>query len=544
MVDEQDTHGGSAPSTGSNGYIRPGIDDRPDFDKVLSQEDKENISRLTAPMPKKRAADSSVGDEQVQGTKLATDSQAVGSGMAALAAVDTAVPDEASAVPDPSSAFMDMRDPMVSADGHRPTKAELVRLGIGFTVSAVACAIPWVALSTVILPRVFELIDNSSKEAMLGLVNSIGAIVALLANIIFGTLSDMTRSRFGKRTPWIVGGGIITGLAIGAIAFTRNEALIIFLWCVAQMGYNMMLAPYVAVMSDRVPDKVRGTISGFYGAGIAVGQTLGSVVGAAFLRQGQSGLFSAWMMGLGIFSLTGIFVVAMWPREKSSRFEEQSEHVTVKSVLLNFRPPRHAPDFYYALVGRTLMMGGYWMITTYQLYIAQDYIYAGDPNAKDKAATIIATMGVITLVVSLIAAVTAGPITDRLGRRKLPVALASCLFAVGAAMPLFFRSPMGMYLFAAVAGLGYGVYNAIDQALNVAVLPNPKEAGKDLGILNLANTLSTVIGTAMTSLVVSIVKSSMHVSTTPAVAYAWVFGVAIVIVLAAAALIMRIRNVK
>ena len=110
------------------------------------------------------------------------------------------------------------------------------------------------------------------------------------------------------------------------------------------------------------------------------------------------------------------------------------------------------------------------------------------------------TMGVITLVVSLIAAVTAGPITDRLGRRKLPVALASCLFAVGAAMPLFFRSPMGMYLFAAVAGLGYGVYNAIDQALNVAVLPNPKEAGKDLGILNLANTLSTVIGTAMTSL--------------------------------------------
>ena len=143
MVDEQDTHGGSAPSTGSNGYIRPGIDDRPDFDKVLSQEDKENISRLTAPMPKKRAADSSVGDEQVQGTKLATDSQAVGSGMAALAAVDTAVPDEA-------SAFMDMRDPMVSADGHRPTKAELVRLGIGFTVSAVACAIPWVALSTVI----------------------------------------------------------------------------------------------------------------------------------------------------------------------------------------------------------------------------------------------------------------------------------------------------------------------------------------------------------------------------------------------------------
>ena len=222
---------------------------------------------------------------------------------------------------------------------------------------------------------------------MLGLVNSIGAIVALLANIIFGTLSDMTRSRFGKRTPWIVGGGIITGLAIGAIAFTRNEALIIF--CGASPDGLQHDARAIRGRDvRRVPDKVRGTISGFYAPASPSARRLGSVVGAAFLRQGQSGLFSAWMMGLGIFSLTGIFVVAMWPREKSSCFEEQSEHVTVKSVLLNFRPPRHAPDFYYALVGRTLMMGGYWMITTYQLYIAQDYIYAGDPNAKDKAATI------------------------------------------------------------------------------------------------------------------------------------------------------------
>ena len=101
-----------------------------------------------------------------------------------------------------------------------------------------------------------------------------------------------------------------------------------------------------------------------------------------------------------------------------------------------------------------------------------------------------------------------------------------------------------MYLFAAVAGLGYGTYNAIDQALNVAVLPNPDEAGKDLGILNLANTLSTVIGTAMTSLIVVIVKAVMGVTQTPPVAYSVVFVVAIVIVLFAAVLIMRIKHVK
>ena len=111
-------------------------------------------------------------------------------------------------------------------------------------------------------------------------------------------------------------------------------------------------------------------------------------------------------------------------------------------------------------------------------------------------------------------------------------------------MPLLMPSRTGMLLFAAVAGLGYGVYNAIDQALNVSVLPNPDEAGKDLGILNLANTLSTVIGSVFTSTIISISKGMHHVTATPPSAYRVVFIVAIVIVLIAAYLIMRIKKVK
>ena len=102
---------------------------------------------------------------------------------------------------------------------------------------------------------------------MLGIINAVGAVVALLSNIVFGTFSDLTRSRFGKRSPWIISGGIIAGLSVGSIAFTHSQTLIVVLWCCTQLGYNMMLAPYVATVSDRVPDKFRGTISGFYGAG-------------------------------------------------------------------------------------------------------------------------------------------------------------------------------------------------------------------------------------------------------------------------------------
>lgn len=63
--------------------------------------------------------------------------------------------------------------------------------------------------------------------------------------------------------------------------------------------------------------------------------------------------------------------------------------------------------------------------------------------------------------------------------RKVPVIIASLLFAIGTAMPWIMPSVTGMYLYAGIAGLGYGVYSAIDQALNVDVLPNKEEAGKD-----------------------------------------------------------------
>lgn len=527
--------GGAVGKRPGNGYVRPGIDDRPDLDKALTPEQKKAVSRLAVPLPTQPKGEDSAASVGVQETRMGAES---GTPVAAMAnSVDAAVLD-------PNSAFNDMRDPMVSADGHRPSKSEIVRLGVGFALNAVVCAIPWVALSTVILPQVLQNINPATKESMLGTINAVGSIVALLANVIFGTLSDMTRSRLGKRTPWIVVGGLIAGLPVGLIAISQHSfPTILVLWCMAQLGYNIMLAPFVATMSDRVPDKVRGTVSGFYGAGIATGQTLGNVVGARLNDHGASGVTLGWLIGAAAFALIGIITVIVWPREKSN-VNEKRENITVKSVLMNFRPPRHAPDFYFALVGRTLMMGGYWMINGYLFYISQDYIFAGQPKAKDSANALIAVMGVITLVVSLIAALTAGPIADKIGRRKLPVALASCLFAAGIVMPLAMPSRVGMLLFAAIAGLGYGVYSAIDQALNVSVLPNPDEAGKDLGILNLANTLSTVIGSVFTSTIISISKGMHHVTATPPSAYRVVFIVAIVIVLVAAYLIMRIKKVK
>ena len=47
-------------------FVRPGIDDRPDYDKALTPEQRDAVSRLATSMPERRAGDASQTDAQVQ----------------------------------------------------------------------------------------------------------------------------------------------------------------------------------------------------------------------------------------------------------------------------------------------------------------------------------------------------------------------------------------------------------------------------------------------------------------------------------------------
>ena len=520
MNDEQRDDGvQTPPPIPGQHFVRPGIDDRPDYDKVLSDADKAAVARLAAPKDTETiAADPYATDAGVQSAKIAENM--IGGNRIEL--------------PDPGSAFLDMRDPMVAANGERVSIKDVVRLGAGFTFSLILTGIVWTALSSILVPQLVDQIAPDQRASFIGLINAVGSVIALVANIVFGTFSDLTRSRFGKRTLWIASGGVLCGLCVFGLTVADSLPMILLLWCGIQLFYNWMNAPFVATMADRVPDKFRGTVSSFMGGGGVLGQTAGALVGSMLIDNIPLG-FSLGALGFG---LVGIIVVGIWPRE-ASNLDEQRVPLNLRNVLRAFVPPhgKGSGNFYYALLGRMMMVAGYQMITGYQLYIVKYYVFSDsglDAAGLSKAAAgVIAVMSVITMIASLLAALVSGPISDRLAMRKIPVALASCLFAVGAAMPWILHSPMGMYLFAAIAGFGYGTYNAIDQALNVSILPNPKEAGKDLGVLNMANTLSSVIGSALTSTVVALTDN-----------YQLVFPVCIVVVLVAAALIMRIRGVR
>lgn len=418
------------------------------------------------------------------------------------------------------------QDPTLSPETGKPVpKSRLIRFGVAFFVFGFLWCIGLQIVASVLLPEHYKTIEGIEPEALLGIVNAWTAVASLVSNLMFGNFSDRSRSRFGRRTPWIIGGAVLGGVTLFLTGTTTNPVLLTFWYCLCMFGLNMMIAPLVAILSDRIPSGIRGTMSAFYGAGATVGAPIGVSLGAVFITNLLPGFALA-----GVFMfLGGVVAVLIFPKEEPADYLPPAKG-GFKEVVKSFTPPRFstAHDFYKAFAGRVCMLLSYQMITAYQLYIVQNYV----GQSTEESAVTISVMSTITMVVGLVGSVVAGPFSDLIGRRKIPVVVASVCFAIGIAMPWIMPTSMGMYLYAGIAGLGYGVYTSVDQALLVDVLPNKEEAGKDLGILNLATTLGQMLG--------PVIMSSVVLS----LGYVYAFPISICFALVGCVFIMLIKNVK
>lgn len=164
-----------------------------------------------------------------------------------------------------------------------------------------------------------------------------------------------------------------------------------------------------------------------------------------------------------------------------------------------FFPTKGARDFYLALSGKFFMVVGSTIVTTFELYIFTDYI----GQSTKAAGHSISILSFIMLFIGVFFALVGGPLSDKLHRVKAPVVLAP--FPLGAAtlFPLFIVKPWAMFAYAVIAAFGNGLYNSVDGALNLDVLPDCNTAGKDLGLINLDNTLGQMLGSVVVSAVVT-----------------------------------------
>ncbi|WSQ14344.1 MFS transporter [Streptomyces sp. NBC_01231] len=398
--------------------------------------------------------------------------------------------------------------------------ARLGRLGPLLFLVHAGWMLPFAAAGTLI-PALLTEIDPDRKVALYGTLATTGSLASMIATIVIGTLSDRTRSRLGKRNPWIASGGVVLAVAATTMSFTSDFLLLVALWITFQVGLAVVLAPLFAVLPDRVAPDNLGKASAVVGFGQLVAQSLGSVVAGALITVPREGL--RWLPWL--IAVTAMLFVLLAP-EPDNR-DEPREARSARALLRGFMPPRDR-DFLLALVGRFLLLMSFMSVLLYQLFVLTDYIGLG----VEEAGRVIATGGVVMALSSGAATVLSGPLSDRLGRRKPIVITASLIFAA-AELPLVLSDSLAaFYTFLGAGGFAYGIYIAVDQALLANVLPNGDDRAKDMGILNIANTGPQILAPIASGLVVT------------AVGYRSVFVIAIVLAVVSALVLLPLRRVR
>ncbi|NAZ81324.1 MFS transporter [Kineococcus sp. R8] len=327
--------------------------------------------------------------------------------------------------------------------------------------------------------KVQTLVPEDQRAIATGNVLSVAALFALVANPVFGRLSDLTTSRFGRRRPWMLGGVTVFVLALLVVAQAGSVGVVLAGWCLAQLAGNAVLAPMLATIADQVPAHQRAGVS----ANVGVMQNLGILL-AAYVAQ----LFVSDVLALFLVpaALAFVLVVAYCAVLPDVVVRTRPALGGVRSLLTTFwvNPLRHR-DFGLAWISRFLIILANFFFIVFRLFFLQDEI--GLSTAE--AAKTLTTGVLVNTVALVVTAKLGGWLSDRTGRRK-PFVIASTVgFSVGLALLAATSTVSGFYWVELVMGASYGVYIAVDTALVIEVLPDPEDSAKDLGVLNIANAL-------------------------------------------------------
>lgn len=380
-------------------------------------------------------------------------------------------------------------------------------------------------MQQIILPTQIAAIDPDAKIVAYGVLASVGALSAAIGNPIFGALSDRTRTPFGRRSPWLLVASIVALVLLAVLGGMSS----LFWLGTAYILVMITMSAFQAVLSALIPDRVstrrRGIAASVASAAMTIGVIYGLNVAPIFVADP-----TAAYLAVGALMVAGAILLTLFSREPRSAPSPESES-TLRALGQLFGALKHR-DYAWAFASRATFMLGHWTISTYQLYTVTDYIGADNVPAGNAPAAV-ALLATLKLVIALLTALVAGPLSDRTQRRKIFVIVASVGVAAGICIPILFPTWAGMIAYAAVVGFFYGVYLAVDYALLTLVLPREEDTARDLGLLNVATTGPQIAGPFIAALVITVTGG-----------YTLLFAFAAVVAAASALLVAPIRNVR
>ena len=352
----------------------------------------------------------------------------------------------------------------------------------------------WNGLHVIILPAVLlHYVPEELKNTSLGMLTFAGLIIAMLVQPISGALSDRWTSRWGRRRPLILLGTLGDFIFLAILGWAGGLPWLAVGYIGLQFSSNMAHGPMQGLMPDQIPTAQLGAGSGVKN----LIDMLGMVISSLFLGRlfdpaaPRPSLPLAVIMGL-LAAAAAVTLIGV--REKAARRgrpldDPSSEPVRPPEtpVRRNFSLPR-GPLTPYArlIIARFAFLLGVYGIQTFAQYYIQDVLKAANPPklTGDLLAAIAVSLIIFTLL--------GGWLGDRVGHIRMHY-VAGGIAALGSLLMLFARTPLTLLIFGSVFGIGIGLFLTANWALASQLAP-PAEAGKYLGLTNLATAGSAAVG--------------------------------------------------
>ncbi len=331
--------------------------------------------------------------------------------------------------------------------------------------------VAYVPFLTLVFPMKIEALAGASRIEWLGAATLVGALSASLGNLAFGWASDC----FGSRRAWAATGFILTPACYVLLHLATSWSEILVAMVAYQLALNMMIAPLAAWAADVVPDRDKGLLGGLLAGGPAAGAMAGVLVTLPAVSNEAMQLTIICLM---IAALAGPLIVLGAPERREPA--RQADPLRLRAYF----------DFGLLWASRLLVQIAGAALFTFLLYFFQSHPV---PASQFQ----IAVLSAATLLVAFPATLILGRISDRIGPRK-PFLLGAVAMAALGLLIMAWQEQL------AVAMIGYAIFGcatasflALHSAFSMQLLPSPTRHGRDLGVLNLTNTLPNLIAPAL-----------------------------------------------
>jgi MFS family permease len=327
---------------------------------------------------------------------------------------------------------------------------------------------------------------------LIGFLVAMNSIAGFFIQPYTGNLSDRTRSRFGRRMPFIIFGILFSVLLIVILPFTFGSlATIIPVVIIFVIVMAVWRAPVVGLMPDFVKPEDRSKGNAIVNILGGIGTAVVSLVGGMLIK---INLFWGFLF-VGVCMLASLAIVFFGVKEPDTRkwnFDEVATKKKEQGIIPKLREMAHEEE----KSPIWMVVAIFFWFMTYYAFTDLFSLYATDPSILNMSRGTAQELFFLVSVSFIIFALPASILSKKITRKKT-IVIGLLISIVTMFVATFIRSRSDTWLLFVVLitfGMGWAFINVNSIAMMWDMARTPKQIGTYTGIYYFGSFLAAILG--------------------------------------------------